>query len=65
MDSQVRALSCLIVDAEVKEIAREKIVKLMQAAVEDFSFDVYYPNEETSYRSHQVPTEENPVKILD
>ena len=52
-------------NVEVKEIAREKIVKLMQAAVEDFSFDVYYPNEETSYRSHQVPTEENPVKILD
>ena len=36
---------------EAKETPREKIVKYMQAAIEDFNFDVYYPNEETKYRS--------------
>ena len=38
--------------ADVKETSREKIVKHMQAAIEEFSFDVYYPNEETNYRSY-------------
>ena len=38
--------------AEVKETSREKIVKYMQAAVEELNFDVYYPNEETNYRSY-------------
>ena len=36
---------------EAKDTPREKIVKHMQAAIEDFNFDVYYPNEETNYRS--------------
>ena len=51
--------------AEVKETSREKIVKYMQAAVEELNFDVYYPNEETNYRSYQVPTKDRPVQILD
>ena len=37
---------------EAKDTPREKIVKHMQAAIEDFNFDVYYPNEETNYRSY-------------
>ena len=42
----------LIIDSiEAKDTPREKIVKHMQAAIEDFNFDVYYPNEETNYRS--------------